>query len=244
MRTVIGEETERQRDEDTKCAETIISSLRLFVSSSLSQTLLNPPPSLSTSIPSLNALAPHSAFARGAVHEILTATNTHSFLLPALLARSAAKLGWVIWCDSARQLFPPALCAMGIPLDRLLILRPPDELWAITECLRSPAVAACIATPPRLTRVQARRIQLAAERGGGLGILLRPQQAITWPYAAATRWLVSPERGQRNLQRWRIQLLHGHGGQVGQTTLLEMCRETNLVRAVEALEPHRQTAGA
>jgi protein ImuA len=199
-------------------------------------------PSIATGLTSLDAIAPHGGFVRGAVHEIITATDAHSFLLPAILARAAAKLGWIVWCDGMGELFPPALASLGVPLDRVLVLRSPDELWATAECLRSPAVAACVAAPPKLSRVQARRIQLAAERGGGLGILLRPKQAISWPYAAATRWLVAPARGQRNIQRWRIQLLHGHGGQVGQSVLLEMCRETNLVRAAEAVEQRRQSA--
>jgi protein ImuA len=192
--------------------------------------------SIATGLASLDGLAPHGGFVRGAVHEIISAADAHSFLLPAILARAAAKLGWVVWCDGAGELFPPGLALLGVPLDRVLVLRSSDELWAAAECLRCPAVAVCVAALPRLSRVQARRIQLAAERGGGVGILLRPRQAVSWPYAAATRWLVAPERGKRNIQRWRIQLLHGHGGQAGQSILLEMCRETNLVRAVEDVE--------
>ena len=60
-------------------------------------------------------------------------------------------------------------------------------------------------------------------------------------YAAATRWLVAPMRGERTIQRWTIQLIHGHGGRIGQTVILEWCREDNSVRAIEKL-PDRQTA--
>jgi protein ImuA len=201
--------------------------------------------SIPTGLPALDALAPHGGFVRGAVHEIISAADAHSFLLAAILARSAARLGWIVWCDHTGELFPPGLASLGVSLDRVLVLRSPDQLWAIAECLRCPAVAACVAAPPRLSRVQARRIQLAAERGGGLGILLRPKQAVSWPYAAATRWLAAPARGRRNVQCCRVQLLHGHGGQAGQSVLLEMCRETNSVRAVEAVEPRqRQIAPA
>jgi protein ImuA len=239
---VAEEETERRRDGETECAKATSSSLRLLVSSSLSAL---DRPILPTGIASLDALAPHRGFVRGAVHEILSDTN--SFFLPALLARSAAPSGWIVWCDSRRELFPPGLRALGIRLDRLVVLRAPDELWAVAECLRCPAVAACVAALPRLSRVEARRIQLAAERGGGLGILLRPAEAAHWPYAAATRWLVAPARGQRNLQRWQVRLLHGHGGRVGQSVLLELCRETDHVRAIEGVEqsqPRSIAAGA
>ena len=46
----------------------------------------------------------------------------------------------------------------------------------------------------RPTRVEVRRLQLAAEQGGGVGILLRPNLINSGSniYAAATRWLVSP----------------------------------------------------
>ena len=110
-----------------------------------------------------------------------------------------------------------------------------DEVWAVTECLRCRGVAACVASLPKLSRIQARRLQLAAEHGGGVGIVLRPAGAASWPYAAATRWLVRPATGDRRLQRWSVQLLHGHGGRIGQSVLVEACRETHHVRAVETM---------
>ncbi|MBV8782398.1 MAG: hypothetical protein JO353_13465, partial [Phycisphaerae bacterium] len=92
-----------------------------------------------------------------------------------------------------------------------------------------------IATPPKLSRIEARRLQLAAEEGGGIGLLLRSKRAVNEPYAAATRWLVEPARGNQQMRRWKVQLIHGHGGRIGQSVLLEMCRETNLVRAADSL---------
>src|SRR2546423_471989 len=72
--------------------------------------------------------------------------------------------------------------------------------------------------PPRLTRVGARRLQLAAEAGGGVGLLLRPARSAQH-YAAATRWLVAPTCGEASVQRWRVELVHGHGGRVGRAVL-------------------------
>jgi protein ImuA len=193
---------------------------------------------LVTGLAALDALLPGGAFARGAVHEVLSATPMPSFLLPLLLSRTAARFGRVVWCDSQRQFYPPAAAAIGLPLDHLLVLRPPsviDEVWAVTECLRCRGVAACVAPLPKLSHVQARRLQLAAERGGGMGILLRPAGAVAWPYAAATRWMVRPITGERMLQRWSVELLHGHGGRTGQSVLVEYCRETDHVRAIEAV---------
>ena len=140
----------------------------------------------------------------------------------------------IIWIDPANELYPPALAAHGFPLDRLFLLHPKspdpkgrDLIWAIAECLRCKGVGAVVAAPPRLSRIQARRLQLSAERGGGVGLLLRHVGRDSACHAAATRWLIRPAPGGRNVQRWTIQLLHGHGGRVGQTLCLEHCRETN-----------------
>jgi protein ImuA len=194
--------------------------------------------SVVTGLPAIDALLPGGSFAAGAVHEVLSGTDTPSFLLPILVARAAARLGRVAWCDELRQLYPPAVAALGLPLDRLLVLRPAgpvDALWAMTECLRCRGIGACVAVLPRISRIAARKLQLAAERGGGIGLVLRPAGAVSWPYAAATRWLVRPAVGERRIQRWSVELIHGHGGRVGQSVLLEVCRETHHVRAIEAV---------
>ena len=126
-----------------------------------------------------------------------------------------------------------------MPVERLLILRPPtpaDELWAVAECLRCKAVAATVAAPGApLSRVEARRLGLAVEAGGGVGILLRSLGKTSANHAAVTRWHVRPARGERAVQRWEAQLLHSHGGRIGQTVLLEVCRETNHLRAAAPL---------
>src|SRR5204863_337236 len=90
--------------------------------------------------------------------------------------------------------------------------------------------------PPNLSRVEARRLQLAAERGGGVGVLLRLAGRASAEYAAATRWLVRPAAGERTVQRWSVQLIHGHGGRVGQAVFLEHSRESGLITATS----HRQ----
>jgi protein ImuA len=207
-----------------------------------------------TGLPALDALLPGGGFARGAVHEILCAPEHGSALFFAtLLARSSAAVRkdsavssacgqphrWICWCDPGREMYPPALANHGIALSHLLLLQPAnsrDMLWAISESLRCKGVAAVVAAPPRLSRIAARRLQLSAERGGGVGLLLRHTNAPGIDcYAAATRWLVRPAPGERTLQRWNVQLIHGHGGCIGQTVLLEVSRENHSVRALASL---------
>ena len=197
----------------------------------------------SSGLPLLDDLAGPSAFARAAVHEILAAPDQPlPIFFATFLARAAraAICGAIIWSDPHQLLYPPAIAAFGIPLDHLLLLRPrndADELWALTESLRCSGVAAALACPRRLSTIEARRLQLAAERGGGVGLLIRAIDAKakskTIPYAAATRWLVECIEGERAVQKWKVQLIHGHGGQVGKSVILEACRATNTVRASE-----------
>jgi hypothetical protein len=186
------------------------------------------PPSLSPSVPSSADSPDHPSVPSSLSPLVPPSTNFPS---------SA-----IIWIDPAHELYPPALAAHGFPLDRLFLLQPklPDPkgkslLWAIGECLRCKGVSAVVAAPPRLSRIAARRLQLAAEQGGGAGIFLRHVGQNSAFHAAASRWLIRPAPGARNLQRWTIQLIHGHGGRVGQTLCLEHCRETNHVRTFDPM---------
>jgi len=192
-----------------------------------------------TTLDRLDEVAGAKAFARGAVHEILSEKGREpAMFFATVLARAACGEGRIVWSDPQKRLYPPAIAAAGIPLRRLLILWPKnekDELWALTECLRCRGVGVALACPKSLSTIEARRLQLAAERGGGVGILLRPAAAAATPYAAATRWLVRAVGGQRTVQKWKVQLIHGHGGQVGRTVILEACRATNSVRVSEAV---------
>jgi hypothetical protein len=204
-----------------------------------------------TGLAAIDGLLPDpGGFARGAVHEVLADPAAEGLprFFALLLARAAARAmegGYVAWCDARGDLYPPAVAAAGLSLDRLLIVRPQtaaDEVWAAAECMGCRGVAATVAAPPRLSRVEVRRLQLAAERGGGAGILLRRAgPASAAHYAAATRWLVRPAAGSETVQRWSVQLVHGHGGLVNQTVLLEVCRDAfHTLRAthpVRALEP-------
>ncbi len=184
-------------------------------------------------------------FASKSIHELLfdqTLGNAAPWFPALLLARGMMGLTRslvhaeysidsrkLIWCDQGSTFYPPAVVAAGIPLDRLCVVRPASNkvTWAVTECLRCAGVGVVVAAlPAGLSRVEARRLQLAAERGGGFGLMLRKQTRSDRAdiYAAATRWLVSPAPGDRTTQRWTIQLIHGHGGHLGQSFLLEARR--------------------
>jgi protein ImuA len=157
-----------------------------------------------------------------------------------VLARAAQKAshGAIVWSDPRRELNPTAISLAGIDLRRLILLRPRNsvqKISALAECLRCRGVSVVVAQLGRLSDIEARRLQLAAECGGGIGIFLRPMTThAASNYAAATRWLVRPAL-EGEAQCWTIQLLHGHGGRLGSTVLLEVDRETGDVRAFQKL---------
>jgi protein ImuA len=201
---------------------------------------------LRTGLAALDELSPGGELQGGAVHEVLWRESSpcpKSFAM--LLARAAqnscaggggGRTGRAVaWSDPDRELYLPAFWAAGIDLRRLLLLRcagRKEQLWALTECMGCRGIGATVAEVGRLSQVEARRLQLAAERGGGIGVLMRqwsPGSSV--PYAAATRWLVEPVAGDEGSQRWQVELLHGHGGRTGKVLLLEVSRETRAMRA-------------
>jgi protein ImuA len=190
-----------------------------------------------TGLDALDAIAPNGVFQGGAVHELLWPRRlTFPKSIALLFARAAQNKGGAIaWSDPERELYLPALAAAGINLRRLILLRctsRADELWALAECLRCRGVSATVASIQRLNQIEARRLQLAAERGGGVGLFMRPYTpGRSTPYAAATRWLLQPAPGGKDVQRWSVELLHGHGGQVGKVLQMEVDRETRAMRA-------------
>lgn len=99
----------------------------------------------------------------------------------------------IVVVDRGGRFHPPAVMpwlagpsaadgkASGGP--QLVVVRPArdeDELWAIDQSLRCPAVAAVVAWPGRLSATAMRRLQLAVRSSGAVGLLIRglylPQQ--------------------------------------------------------------------
>jgi hypothetical protein len=183
----------------------------------------------SSGVPAWDRLCPGGRFARGAVHELLG--EEEAWGVAALLARAVAGGGGgvVVWSDPGGDVVGGWGGGGGVGVGggaELVLLRAKGamELWAVAECLRCPAVGAVVARVGGLSRVWARRLQLSAERGGGVAILLRSARTAG-VYAAATRWVVSPAPGERTRQRWTLRPLHGQGRLHDVDVLLEVSRE-------------------
>jgi hypothetical protein len=100
----------------------------------------------------------------------------------------------VFYIDTTGDFYPPGAAQLGLPLDRLLVirtLRTADALWVCEQALRCQAIAAVVLPIRSIDAYVSRRLQLAAEKGGGLGFLLRsePRGGHTF---AATRLRLDP----------------------------------------------------
>ena len=107
--------------------------------------------------------------------------------------------GAVVVLDRTGEFYPLAAVAQGIEPARLIVVHPgnqADHTWALDQALRCPAVAAVVAWPEsldgKLDGRTFRRLQLAVEQGGGLGLLIRPESVRCQPSWADVRLLVEP----------------------------------------------------
>ena len=88
--------------------------------------------------------------------------------------------GPVFWCAPQVTLYPPGLACRGLDVDRIVMVtasRREDRLWAMEESLRAPGVLAVVGElrgRESLDLTASRRLQLAADQGGAMALLLRP----------------------------------------------------------------------
>ncbi|MEX0704203.1 MAG: hypothetical protein WD069_19040 [Planctomycetales bacterium] len=147
--------------------------------------------------------------------------------------------------DGGCGFHPPGL-PPAIDPERIVVVRPrsvPDAWWVVEQSLRCRGVAVTLCRVRRADDRTLRRWQLAAEHGGGIGLLLRPSAARRGPSWADVRWLVEPLPclSESHGRRWRLELLHCRGGTTlraappGSAVELEQDHETGAVRVVSRL---------
>jgi hypothetical protein len=154
-----------------------------------------------------------------------------NLLVPALRELGNGEPGprrWIAWIRPPHMPYAPALLGAGLDPARMLIVQPhghdrgpsrqgtrpgamPDPaLWAMEQALRSRACAAALGWADAVDGNSLRRLKLAAEEGGSLGILFRPLHRAAESSAASLRLLLEP-RG-RSLD---VLILKSRGGMPG-----------------------------
>jgi hypothetical protein len=135
------------------------------------------------------------------------------------------------------KFYPPAAALVGLDWERVIVVRVSnarDETWALDQALRSKGVRAVLCWASRLTSKDMRRLQLAAESSGVLGLLVRPLEARREPCWAEARLLVTPRPGLAG-RRLRVEMLRGRGMVSGRAVELEIDDETGLMHLAPQL---------
>jgi protein ImuA len=218
-------------------------------------------PIVSSGCPALDRILPEHGFRLGTLVEWLSSGPGDGAATLAFRAAARAADGdgrTVVVVDASGEFYPPAVIAQGIEPARLIVVHPDnkaDHTWALDQALRCPAVAAAVAWPDQSARHveheesvgcarptrqrnskldgrNFRRLQLAAEQGGGLGLLIRPDAVRGEPSWADVRLLVEPLRSASHYgrpRRMRVVLLRCRGGLGERAVEVEINDESHLL---------------
>jgi protein ImuA len=194
---------------------------------------------LSFGVPAIDRVLPGGGLALGALHEVAGGGNgALDGAAAALFAAGIAgrTVGKVLWCVTRPDLFAPAVEQAGLHPDRVIYVEAGDEksvLACFEEGLRG-GFGAVVAEIARLSMTASRRLQLAAESSGAIGVAIRRWRRQTeatdfgQPTAAETRWRVSvlpstplPVQGVGRA-RWQLELIRCRAGESADFTV-EAC---------------------
>ena len=117
-----------------------------------------------------------------------------ALVLPAL-ARLSREPRLIVFVAPPEVPYAPAFVAAGFDLERLVVVRPRDgrdAAWAAEQALRDGSASAVLAWIDHALITTLRRLQLAAETGGSLGVLYRPWAARRSASPAALRLALGP----------------------------------------------------
>lgn len=181
-------------------------------------------------VPEIDAKLPGGGLALGALHEIAGGASgaIDGAVSAAFVAGIAARTGGkILWCHTQSDLFVPALADCGLTEDRLVLFDAPDEaavLDSFEKALQHGGPTAVVAELAALPPVASKRLQLAAETSGTMGLALRrwrrPVDARDFGNATAsfTRWRVSELKSSRlpvrgvGRGRWHLELMRCRSG--------------------------------
>ena len=155
--------------------------------------------------------------------------------MAALMAAPLATKGAVVWVMRRDDLYAPGLEGLGFPADQLIQVRARDEaqaLAAFEDALAAAGVAAVIGEAEEVDLTAGRRLQLACERRGATGFVIRRRpfggpsggraKRAAGGSAASTRWTIAcapsvPQPGEPGLgaPRWTLELERCRGGRPG-----------------------------
>ncbi|MGN6307659.1 MAG: ImuA family protein [Mesorhizobium sp.] len=182
-------------------------------------------------VETVDSRLPGGGLSLGALHEVAGGGNgaidgaAAALFVAGIAARTKGK---TLWCLTRPDLFAPAIAQAGLGPDRVIYVEAGDEksvLACFEEGLRHGGLGSVVAEVSRLSMTGSRRLQLAAEGSGTIGLALRRWRRQTdasdfgQPTAASTRWRVSvlPSRPLPvpgvGRHRWLVELIRARAGE-------------------------------
>jgi hypothetical protein len=181
-------------------------------------------PVWSTGKSSLDARLPGGGWPTASLIEVLlddTGLGEVQLFLPALVQCQRRvdqdEAPWVVWISPPHEPYAPALAQQGIELARLLVVRPAsatEALWAAEQALGSGVCSAVFLWLKGTDDRWLRRLKLAAEAGGALGVLFRPERHRFESSPASLRLLLTQGEHEPHLDLLKVQ-----GGRPGPVDL-------------------------
>ena len=217
-------------------------------------------PALPFSVSEIDGRLPGGGLALGCLHEVAGGGSgaIDGAAAAAFAAGIAARSGGqVMWCLTKADLFPPGIADAGLTPDRLLRVIAADDkelLLAFEEGLRHGSISAVVGEVARLDMTASRRLQLAAETTGALGIALRRWRRevdaadFGQPTASRTKWRVTeiptedlPVNGVARA-RWALELMRVQGAECADF-IVDACDEQGFVALPALLANGTATQG-
>jgi protein ImuA len=192
-----------------------------------------------TGCQTLDHFLPEGGWRRGTLIEWLFAEpGSGAATLAMLAARESSRAGGaVVVMDNHCDFYPPAAALLGIDPTRLVVIRAKnqqDQLWALDQALTCRGVAAVWAEQHQIDPHTFRRLQLAAETGNTLGLLLRGERVRGQPTWSEMQLLVQPVRAISDTNRHvRVQWIRGRGQMRQKSVELVIDEATGEIRPTE-----------
>jgi protein ImuA len=215
-------------------------------------------------VPEIDAALPGDSpgLPLGALHEVAGSgpDSEHGAAAALWIAGVLGRLpGQVLWVLERRDLFAPALAAVGLNPDRVIFAEARNAvLLVMEEGLSHRGLAGVVGEVGKLSLTGSRRLQLAAEASGVVVFALRRSRkhddpAFSAPTAAMTRWRLAalpsppplahaPDTPGLARSRWRLDLTRCRGGEAASWTV-EACDAKGRLRLAPDLA-HRPAAPA
>lgn len=179
---------------------------------------------------------PDKVFPTGAVHEYISTTPSAAAATSGFIAGILGSLmqsgGNCVWISPEKIIFPPGLKYFGIEPDRVLFVhlkKEKDICWAMEAALQVEGLAGVMSELSNLDFTISRRLQLAVEKSGVTGFILRHQPRKLHPTACVSRWQVTSGTSYHpdgipgvGFPCWNVELQRIRGGRPGSWQLVWM----------------------